>query len=82
MLTEDAEVDGKQFLKEASLWKPSLPKINSDMINEDDLTKEEEMAAVSFPFTYFPPDQGNARLQALRAEKGFRDTVEQAGNNR
>ncbi len=31
---------------DAAKCRPSLPKINADLINEDDLTEEEEMAAI------------------------------------
>jgi hypothetical protein len=42
-----AEEVNKSFKSsDAASRRPSLPKINADQINEDDLTKEEEMAAI------------------------------------
>lgn len=41
------EIDKSVKSSDAASQKPSLPKIiNADLINEDDLTKEEEMAAI------------------------------------
>ena len=42
------EIDKSVKPSDAASQKPSLPKINADLINEDDLTKEEEeeMAAI------------------------------------
>jgi hypothetical protein len=40
------EIDKSVKSSDAASKKPSLPKINADLINEDDLTKEEEMAAI------------------------------------
>jgi phage antirepressor YoqD-like protein len=40
------EIDKSVKPSDATSQKPSLPKINADLINEDDLTKEEEMAAI------------------------------------
>ena len=40
------EIDKSIKSSDAASRKPSLPKINADLINEDDLTKEEEMAAI------------------------------------
>ncbi|MDD2835369.1 MAG: hypothetical protein PHY05_04400 [Methanothrix sp.] len=40
------EIDKLVKSSDAASQKPSLPKINADLINEDDLTKEEEMAAI------------------------------------
>ena len=40
------EINRSVKSSDAASQKPSLPKINADMINEDDLTKEEEMTAI------------------------------------
>lgn len=40
------EIDKSVKPSDAASQKPSLPKINADLINEDDLTNEEEMAAI------------------------------------
>ncbi len=40
------EVNKSVKSSDAASCRPSLPKINADQINEDDLTKEEEMAAI------------------------------------
>jgi len=41
---EENDKSGKS--SDAASLKQFLPKINADLINEDDLTKEEEMAAI------------------------------------
>ena len=40
------EINKSVKSSDAASCRPSLPKINADLINEDDLTKEEEMAAI------------------------------------
>jgi phage antirepressor YoqD-like protein len=40
------EIDKSVKSSDAASQKPSLPKVNADLINEDGLTKEEEMAAI------------------------------------
>jgi hypothetical protein len=40
------EIDKSVKPSDAASQKPSLPNISADLINEDDLTKEEEMAAI------------------------------------
>ena len=40
------EIDRFVKSSDAASQKPTLPKINADLINEDDMTKEEEMAAI------------------------------------
>jgi hypothetical protein len=40
------EIDKSIKSSDAASCRPSLPKINADRINEDDLTNEEEMAAI------------------------------------
>ena len=40
------DIDKSVKSSDAASRKPSLPKINADLINEDDLTREEEMAAI------------------------------------
>jgi hypothetical protein len=40
------EIDKSVKSSDVTSQRPSLPKINADQINEDDLTKEEEMAAI------------------------------------
>jgi uncharacterized protein involved in tolerance to divalent cations len=40
------EINKSVKSSDAASCRPSLPKVNADQINEDDLTKEEEMAAI------------------------------------
>lgn len=40
------EIDKSIKSSDAAVCRPSLPKINADLINEGDLTSEEEMAAI------------------------------------
>ncbi|MDD4447120.1 MAG: hypothetical protein PHN61_05525 [Methanothrix sp.] len=40
------EIDKSAKSSDATSLKPFLPKISADLINEDDLTNEEEMAAI------------------------------------
>ncbi|HPS90715.1 MAG TPA: hypothetical protein PKV33_01045 [Methanothrix sp.] len=40
------EIDKSIKSSDAASCRPSLPKINADQIDEDDLTNEEEMAAI------------------------------------